>query len=85
MGGVETIGRAVLKTRQHFAAISFRCIVDAESGATRVNDLESYVAGEWEAIRASLAGENDSSFTFRQMVHFFETGECVPLLAPAER
>lgn len=87
MTRVEHIGAAIpqaaiLQAREHFAQIGRDCIAEAESGEVRVNDLASYREWRREGIRAVLAGEEDHTFAFRQMAHFFAFGECVPLLQP---
>lgn len=72
---------SVARTRLHFARLAVACMRDAFNGVDRVADLPAYIAWRREQLRASLAGECDHSFTFRQMAHFFETGECIALLA----
>jgi hypothetical protein len=69
------------RTRQHFADLNRRCIEEALSGETPVNDLPRYIAWREEGIRDGLAGLSDHTFAFRQMAHYFATGECIPLFS----
>ena len=70
------------RTRLHFATIATDCITGAINGEFHVNDLDDYVRWQLDIIRDGMAGLHDHSFTFWQMRNLFETGECVPLLAP---
>jgi hypothetical protein len=74
-----TPDEANLAARRHFARTGVRCIRAAINGEDRVNDLTSYVAWRREGIRAALKGDGDHTFTHRQMAHYLQTGECVPL------
>lgn len=78
MGHTEIIKR----TREHFAQIGRDCIAEAVSGEVKVGDLAEYVAWREQGIADDIAGKNDHTFTFAQMAHLFDTGECVPLFAP---
>lgn len=79
--GVEITQETILRTREHFAEIGRRCIAEAQSGATRVNDLASYVAWREQAIEDSLAGRGDHTLTFMQRALYLQTGDCPALLA----
>lgn len=71
---------ATLATREYFAGLYRRCIADAVSGETRVNDLAAYVADTEERLADTLSGKDDHTFTFQQQRHYLMTGECVALL-----
>lgn len=75
-----TYEESVAETRLWFFDNACQCIEEALSGATRVNDLASYVEWREEAMIASLDGEGDHTFAFQQRRHYIQTGECVPLL-----
>jgi hypothetical protein len=68
---------AILATRQHFADIHQSCIDSAKAGKFYVNDLERYIAWQEQSRKASLAGEYDHTFAFRQRAWWIQTGECV--------
>ena len=72
--------QAIIETRAHFADLCLRCIEDAQTGETRVNDLDRYVEQQTRSRIATLAGENDHTFTHRQYAHYLQTGVCVALL-----
>lgn len=90
-GKPVTLSVATLQaTRQWFADNARKCIAEAlayvaTGGAegNRVNDLESYVAFREETAAASLRGDGDRSLAFIQRAVALQTGECVPLMAPA--
>lgn len=71
----------ILKTREHFAALHRSCIEKAVSGEYRVNDLPAYILSNEDNIASTLAGANDHTFTFRQYMHYLETGNSIPLLS----
>lgn len=70
----------ILATRKHFAANAIACIAEAESGAVKVNNPESYREWQLQLAADSLAGKNDHTFTFRQRAWWIQTGEMVALL-----
>ena len=70
----------IQQTREHFADIYRRCIEDARNGTSKPNDLPSYIKWREDAIEDTMAGRYDHSVTFRQMMHYFATGECLALL-----
>ena len=72
---------ATIATRKWFVENARKCITEAQSGKTHVNDLASYVAWREQAVEDYLSGKNDNTFTFWQRRHFIQTGECVPFLA----
>lgn len=71
----------IFKTRQWFASNSFACIAEAASGKVKVNDLARYIKDCEKNAMSALNGEFDHTFTFRQLAHFIQTGESVPLLS----
>jgi len=71
----------ILATRTHFIRICSDCIEDAVSGKQKVNDLPNYVLQQTQEMVNIGSGRYDHTFTFLQMAHYIETGECVPLLA----
>lgn len=77
--GVNLTDETIQRTREHFIDIHRRCIEEAQSGQTRVNDLASYVAWQEDCI-ADMADKEQFSVTFLQRAHWLQTGECVALL-----
>lgn len=71
----------IAKTRQYYIDNCAACIVEAVSGAVRVNDLDKYIAWNKERAERFKTGENDNTFTFIQMAVYLQTGESVPLLS----
>lgn len=74
----------MLATREWFAENSRKCIADAVSGNTKVNDLDAYITFHEHAAFDSLAGKYDGNLTFQQRRHFIQTGECIPILPPVQ-
>lgn len=72
--------RLIQQTREHFSAGHLRCIGAARAGEFRVNDLPKYCADQVARSLAALRGDYDHTFTFRQYVHYLQTGAYVPLL-----
>lgn len=79
--GVDLTPETMQRTREWFADNSRKCIEEAQSGHTRVNDLESYVAWREQCAADSLAGKGDHTFAFLQRAHFMQTGTMIPLLS----
>lgn len=71
---------SILATRQYYADLALRCIEDAKTGVTRVNDLDKYIAWEMELHDRALSGKSDHTFTFWQHAVWIQTGECHALL-----
>lgn len=70
----------ILLTRKWFADNALACIAEVEDGSVKVNDKESYYIWCRKRHDASLNGDNDHTFTFRQRAWYIQTGECIALL-----
>lgn len=68
------------KTRRHFVDIFQACINEAETGKTKVNDLQSYRQKMQERIDAMM-NERPSSFTFFQRAYWIQTGESIAMFS----
>ncbi|KAF1011077.1 MAG: hypothetical protein E5299_01498 [Burkholderia gladioli] len=81
--GVVITDETIKKTRQWYADNAAHCIAEAESGTVRVNDLDEYRKWRQQQAARSLDGLDDHTFAFLQRAYFIQTGESVPLFAPA--
>ncbi len=70
----------IQQTRQWYADNAMACIAEVQEGRVRVNNPESYFARCLQDRADAMAGKFDHSFAFRQRAHYFQTGECVPIL-----
>ena len=77
---VELTASTIREARQWYADNAVACIDEAESGAVKVNDLESYRAWRLECAADSLAGKSDHTLAFIQRALSIQTGECVAIL-----
>lgn len=77
---VTLTAATVQACRQWFADNAQACIDEAVSGATYVNNLESYVAWREQSKVDALDGLFDHSMTFLQRAYFIQSGECLALL-----
>lgn len=73
----------IQKTREYFHDNALACIAEVESGAVILpshTSFESYAASCRRRAEAWMRGDNDHSFTFRQMAEYIETGTMRALL-----
>lgn len=78
--GLELTDDAIIAARQHFAGIHDECASGAKGGLFSVYNLDEYVVEQGRLKEQSLNGDFDHTFTFLQMAHYFQTGNCVALL-----
>ncbi len=68
------------KTKRHFVDIFQGCIDEAETGKTKVNDLQSYRQKMQERIDAMM-NEKPVSFTFFQRAYWIQTGKSIAMFS----
>lgn len=71
---------SIQAARQWYNENAQKCIDDAISGKTRVNDLESYIEFRQRSIKDLERDDVSISFALLQKAHYIQTGECVALL-----
>lgn len=80
VNGITITNETIMKTRSHYINNCNACILQADSGIFRVNDLMKHREWQKRWIRHIANGESDHTLAFLQHALWLQTGKMEAIL-----